>query len=103
MEDENIKLLLNVLTNALKENDFGDDTSKIIYLCNSLKKIQKVIPTIDELEELKNIEVDLEIKYEIFYEIGNYFDPLYVKTKHTIHKEKVKKIREENRRKRGIK
>lgn len=102
MEDENIELLLTILTNALKENDFGDDTQKIIYLCNSLKKIQKAIPTIDELEELKNIEIDLEIKYEIFYEIGNYFDPLYVKIKSTIHKEEVKKLREENRRKRGI-
>lgn len=103
MVDKNNELLLTILTNALKENDFGDDTYKILYLCNALKKIQKVIPTIDELEELKNIEIDLEIKYEIFYEIGNYFDPLYVKIKNTIHKEEVKKLREENRRRRGIK
>ena len=102
MEDENIELLLTILSNALKENDFGNDTQKIIFLCNSLKKIQKAIPAIDELEELKNIEIDLEIKHEVFYEIGIYFDPLYVKIKNTIHKEEVKKLREENRRKRGI-
>ena len=36
-------------------------------------------------------------------DLGYYFDPLYVKIKKTIHEEKVKEIREENKRKRDEK
>ena len=49
-----------------------------------------------------DIELELEVKYEIFYELDNYFNPIYTKIKNIIHKEKVDKLREENRRKRGI-
>lgn len=101
--DENINALLTILTKALNENDFADDVQNVIYLYNSLKESQKSLPTLDELEKIKNIEIDLEIKYECFYEIGNYFDPWYVEVKNIIHKEKVNKLREENRKKRGIK
>ena len=54
------------------------------------------------LNELQDIELDLEVKYKIFYELDNYFNPIYAKIKNIIHKEKVDKLREENRRKRGI-
>lgn len=101
--DENINSLLTILIKALNENDFADDTQNVIYLCDSLKESQNSLPTLDELEKIKNIEIDLEIKYECFYEIGNYFDPWYVEVKKIIHKEKVNKLREENRKKRGIK
>lgn len=51
---------------------------------------------------LKKIENDLEIKYEIFYELGNLFDPLYIKVNRKIHDVYVKKLRKNNRKKRDI-
>ena len=38
-----------------------------------------------------------------FNDLVYYFNPLYVKIKKTIHEEKVKEIREENKRKRNEK
>ena len=61
------------------------------------------LPTDNKLEELKKIVIDLEIKYDDFNDLVYYFDPLYVKIKQTIHEEKVKEIREENKRKRNEK
>ena len=55
------------------------------------------------MEELQKIIVDLEIKYDDFNDLVYYFDPLYVKIKKTIHEEKVKEKREENKRKRDEK
>lgn len=52
------------------------------------------------MEELKKIEVDLEVRYDDFNELGNYFDPLYIFLKSKIHEEKVKKLRKESKRKR---
>ena len=44
----------------------------------------------------------MQVKYEVFYELDNYFSPIYIGIKRRIHKEKVDKLREENRTKRGI-
>ena len=100
MTNENIKSMLDILETALTEEIFQEDKQNIQYICKALKKIQKETPTISELEKIKKIETDLEIKYERFYELGNYFDPLYIKFKKIIRENEVKKIREENRRKR---
>ena len=102
MEFIGLEKLIMILTQALKKNDFKEDEQKINYFCCELEKLKRDLPTIEKLEELQKIEVDLEVKYEEFYEIANYFDPLYVKIKKKIHEEEVKKIRQENRRKREI-
>lgn len=99
--EENIKSLLEIL-NREKENIINEeDNKKIMYLCESLTKIEKEIPKLDELEKIEKVEKDLEIKYEQFYELGYYFDSIYISIKKTIHDNEVKKLREENRRKRG--
>lgn len=67
-----------------------------------IKKIQKILPTIDKLNELQKIAIDLEVKFDVLNELSYYFDPLYATIENEIHKEYVKKIREENRRKRDI-
>lgn len=36
MDEENFKKLLDILANALKNNDFGEDNKKIRNLHNSL-------------------------------------------------------------------
>lgn len=100
MENENLKQLLVILTQSLEKNDFGEDKSKIQYLSYELGKLEKQIPTYSNLEELQKIVTDLEVKYDDFNELSNYFDPLYVEIKSNIHAEDIKKLREENRRKR---
>lgn len=102
MEDENLKNILNILIEASKENDFGEDNKKIQNLYNSLSILQNKLPTNDEIDKLEEEINYLEIKYDIFNELSYYSDPLLVTIKHRIHAEEVKKLREEKRRKRGI-
>lgn len=103
MESESIKQILAFLTRILEKNDFNEDKQIIQYLFKELEKLEHQLPTDNKLEELQKIVFDLEIKYDDFNDLGYYFDPLYVKIKKTIHEEKVKEIREENKRKRDEK
>ena len=103
MEIENLNNLLITLKNVLEKNNFDEDEPKIQFLCNSLKNIRQEIPDIAQLEELKKVVNYLEVKYDEFNELSYYFNPLYIKIKNKIHDETVKKIREKNRRKRGMK
>ena len=103
MKSENLKQVLAFLTQILEKNDFGEDKQIIQYLFKELEKLEHQLPTDNKLEELQKIVIDLEIKYDDFNDLVYYFDPLYVKIKKTIHEEKVKEIREENKRKRDEK
>lgn len=100
MKNENLKQLLVILTQFLDKNDSNEAKQKIQYLSYELRKIEMQIPTYSKLEELKKIVTDLEVKYDDFNDLSYYFDPLYVEIKNNIHVEDVKKLREENRRKR---
>ena len=61
--EEKIKSLLEIL-NKEKENILDkEDNKKIMYLCESLTKIEKEIPKLGELEKIERFEKDLEIKY----------------------------------------
>ena len=103
MNSKNLTDLLKILTVAIQENVFEEDKQKIQDFFSELKKIKKELPTIDKLEKLKKIEIDLEVKYDRFNELSYYFEPLYVEIKNEIHNENIKKIREENRRKKEVK
>lgn len=103
MKSESLKQILAFLTRILEKNDFNEDKQIIQYLFKELEKLELQLPTDNKLEELQRIVIDLEIKYDDFNDLGYYFDPLYVKIKKTIHEEKVKEIREENKRKRDEK
>ena len=103
MKSESLKQILAFLTRILEKNDFNEDKQIIQYLFKELEKLEHQLPTDNKLEELKRIVIDLEIKYDDINDLGYYFDPLYVKIKKTIHEEKVKEIREENKRKRDEK
>lgn len=102
MFEKDLNNLLLFLTSTLNKYDFADDNQKVQYFYEEIKKIKKKFPTIEKINELQDIELDLEVKYEIFYELDNYFHPIYTEIKNIIHKEKVNKLREENRRKRGL-
>ncbi len=76
-----------------------DEKNKFKYFNEEIAKFKDKIPSIEKLEELKRIEVELETKFEELYELGNYFDPIFIKIKKNIHEESVLKIRERNRKK----
>jgi hypothetical protein len=99
-DKEKIKRMVSNITIFLEKNYISEDKEKIKYLSEELKKIEKTIPSNNKMEELKKIEVDLEVRYDDFNELGNYFDPLYIFLKNKIHEEKVKKLRKESKRKR---
>ncbi len=103
MKNEELKQILNLLIKFIEKKDYGKDEQKIQYLYNELKKISEQIPTYSKLEELEKIVIDLEVKYDDFNDLSYYFSPLYAKIKNVIHNEEVKKIREENKRKRNLK
>lgn len=102
MFEKDLNNLLLFLTTTLNEYDFAYDNQKVQYFYDEIKKLEKNLPTIEKINELQDIELDLEVKCEIFYELANYFNPIYTKIKNIIHKEKVNKLREDNRRKKGI-
>lgn len=102
MEEKNIEILLNIFANALENKTYEQDNNKIMYVCNLLKDMEQKLPTLGEIEKAKEYVTDLEIKYEEFYEIANYFDSICFNIEKELHKIEVEKIREENRRKRGI-
>lgn len=91
--------IIEFLETTLKEHSFKD----IENFLKELNNLKTKTPTIEELEELRKQEVDLEVKYEVLTELANYFAPLYVKIKNQIHNDYVKKLREENRKKRKLK
>lgn len=101
METRDLKELLLFIANAKKNNDFGSDVEKIEYLYTELEKIQTKLPTIDELEKLRKIEIYLETAYDDFNDLSYYFSPYFIKIRNKIHQEYVKKIRRENKEKRG--
>lgn len=95
----NIDLLIKVLDDNLNICELKDK-EKILNACKLLKNLKTEILTLDELEKLHLIITDLEVKYEVFFEIGNYFDNIYISAKKDIHQIEVKKIKEKNRLKR---
>ena len=102
MLQKNLNNLLLFLTTAMNKFDFGNDEYKVKYFFDELQKSENKLPTIEELEKLQKIEIDLEVKYDIFNELDNYFNPVYIEIKDLSHKEIVYKIRNENKIKRYI-
>jgi hypothetical protein len=102
MIEENINSLISVLFEHVNECDYQNQILAKKF-CKKLEEIKVTIPTSTELENLQKDETVLETKYENYYDIGNYFDQLYVEIKKEIHENEVKQIREKNRRKNGYK
>ena len=97
MKNELENLLMFLQDN---QNMNYDANNQLKYLSEEIVKFTNKLPTIEKLEELKKIEIELETKYENLYELGNYFDPVFIQIKQKIKEDNVTKIREENRIKR---
>lgn len=82
---------IEILQNFLKNNcnitymDI-DEKNKYKYFNEEIVKPKDKIPSIEKLEELKSIEVELHTNFEELYELGNYFDLIFIKIKKNINK-----------------
>lgn len=97
---EELNNILQFLKNVQHNNDFGNDNNKIKHLYDELSNIQNNLFSEEILEEIQKLELDLEIKHDCLNELSYYFDPLYIKIKKYVHKQKINKIRQEIKSKR---
>ena len=75
---------IEILQSFLKDNYNitnmdSDEKNKFKYFTEEIVKPKDKIPSIEKLEELKSIEVELHTNFEKLYELGNYFDPIFIK------------------------
>ena len=82
---------IEILQSFLKDNYNitnmdSDEKNKFKYFNEEIVKPKDKIPSIEKLEELKSIEVELHTNFEELYELGNYFDPIFIKIKKNINK-----------------
>ena len=90
--------------NSLINNNINDcDKDDVLFLINMIEKSKICTLSIEELEELedmKKMEQDLELKYDSLLDFNYYFDPFTVLVKKKIHENEVRKLRENYRRNR---
>ena len=96
-----LDLLLNYI-NEKMSNDLGEDNEELFLLYNKLSLIKKEMPMLDDLEKIRKTISFLEIKYDELSELSYYFNPIYIEIKKNIHKQNVKQIRINNRKRRSL-
>lgn len=101
MEEKNLKEILTILNDVIKNNKCKEDNLKINNLYNTLLNLNSRIISVGELDNIMKDVIDLEVKYDELNELSYYFDPVYISIKNNIHNIEAQKIREENRKKRG--
>lgn len=102
MNLEELDKLLTFLQEAKQRTNLEEDESRFKYLYKELEKIKTKIPTNEKLEELAKIALDLSINYDEFVELNVYFNPVITNIKNEKHKEFVKNLRANNRKKKGL-
>ena len=100
MEYNELERILLYLSNSLNESNDTIFKEKVSYFKSELERLEYNIPSIEEIEKLHKLEIELETKYDLLLELNNYFDPIYIKLLDDIHKRKVNEIRNQNRLKR---
>ena len=100
MEYNELERILLYLSNSLNESNDTIFKEKVSYFKSELERLKYNIPSIEAIEKLHKLEIELETKYDLLLELNNYFDPIYIKLLDDIHKRKVNEIRNQNRLKR---
>lgn len=71
--------------NSLIDNDTNEcDKEDVLFLINMIEKSKTCILSIEELEDMKKVEQDLELKYDSLLDFNYYFDPFTVLVKKKI-------------------
>lgn len=102
MNHQNIKKLTNMLKDMQEHQKYQDDLNVITELYIKIGELQNYqrTTTMIILDEIRNQIQYLDMKYDDVYDLVNLYDPIYIDCKKEIKKRNVKKIREENRKKR---
>ena len=80
--------------NSFINNDINDcDKDDVLFLINMIEKSKICTLSIEELEDMKKVEQDLELKYDSLLDFNYYFDPFTVLVKKKIHENEVRKLR----------
>ena len=94
------EIMIDTLNSLINNNINDCDKADVLFLINMIEKSKICILSIEELEDMKKMEQDLELKYDSLLDFNYYFDPFTVLVKKKIHKNEVRKLRENNRRNR---
>ncbi len=92
MKFKELEEILSFLKNVKNNN-----SEKIQFLYDELKKIETKLPTIEELDNIQKVALDLAVEYDDLVELDIYFNPIYIKVKRKIKEEYIKKLRESNK------
>ena len=93
MEEDNLDKIILILDSLLNNNTYLEDYSLINELKDKLKNLNSC-NSLKEIDYIKEKIYYLEEKYSDIFDLGYYFDPLYIRVKNNIHKKEVKSIRE---------
>ena len=94
------EIMIDTLNSLINNNINDCDKADVLFLINMIEKSKIFILSIEELEDMKKMEQDLELKYDSLLDFNYYFDPFTVLVKKKIHENEVRKLRENNRRNR---
>ena len=99
MIEKNLNDILDFIIEFIEKNSDNVDILKVKKLYNDLFLLKNTKINLTQLETINREVENLETTNNYFMELSNYFDPIYTYFKKEIHIDDVKKIREENRKK----
>ncbi len=102
MPDNHVLKLTKMLKNILESEKYQEENTLIkeTYL-NVIKLYEKKDDvTLDDLDNINENIKYLDMKYDDLFDLVNLYDPIRINFKKVIQEKNVKKIREENKKKR---
>ena len=87
------EIMIDTLNSLINNNINDCDKADVLFLINMIEKSKICILSIEELEDMKKMEQDLELKYDSLLVFNYYFDPFTVLVKKKIHENEVRKLR----------
>lgn len=87
------EIMIDTLNSLINNNINDCDKADVLFLINMIEESKTCILSIEELEDMKKVEQDLELKYDSLLDFNYYFDPFTVLVKKKIHENEVRKLR----------
>ncbi|MBR2840859.1 MAG: hypothetical protein IKF01_03200 [Bacilli bacterium] len=102
MPDNHVLKLTKMLKNLLESEKYQDEYTLIKETYLNVVKLyeNKDDVTSDDLDNINENIKYLDMKYDDLFDLVNLYDPIRINFKKVIQEKKVKKIREENKKKR---
>ena len=102
MSDNNVLKLTTMLKNLLESEKYQEENALIQETYLKVVKLYKKKDNVtsDDLDSINENIKYLDMKYDDLFDLVNLYDPIRINLKKIIQEKKIKKIREENRKKR---